>query len=121
MQEYARNGRMGNEPMKERFWPASIAALGIHGFVIGAMALGIPYPQGASLQNFQAEVVFISGSEGKKSDSQKEAHEEPTLEKITKISPTKKTFYTSWEEGNFSNNKCQTFSFIWWRPFRRIQ
>jgi len=92
---------MGNEPMKERFWPASIVALGIHGFVIAAMALGIPYPQGTSLQNFRAEVVFVSGSEGKKSDSQKEAHEEPTLEKITKISPTKKSSTQSEKKAAF--------------------
>lgn len=77
--------------MKDRLWPAGIAALTMHGLMIAALALGIPYPQGTSLQNFRAEVVFVSGSEGKKSDSQKEAREEPTLEKITKTSPTKKS------------------------------
>lgn len=46
--------------MKDRLWPASMAALTIHGLMIAAMALGITYPQGNSPQHFRAEVMFVS-------------------------------------------------------------
>lgn len=46
--------------MKDRLWPASMAALTIHGLMIAAMALGITYPQGNSPQHLRAEVTFVS-------------------------------------------------------------
>lgn len=48
--------------MKDRLWPASMAALTIHGLMIAAMALGITYPQGNSPQHLRAEVTFVSES-----------------------------------------------------------
>lgn len=50
--------------MKECLWPAGIAAFAIHGLmIIAAMALGTPYPQGTSSQDFRAEVMFASDLE----------------------------------------------------------
>lgn len=79
--------------MKERLWPAGIAAFAIHGLMIAAMALGITYPRGTSLQDFQAEVVFASPCEKRTSGSETESHEEEDQppKKTTQVTQLKKS------------------------------
>lgn len=78
--------------MKERLWPAGIAALVLHSLMITAMALGITYPQGMLSPNFCVEVMFASepGQEKRADESTREPSEIP-LKKVTKISQTKKS------------------------------
>jgi TonB family protein len=49
--------------MKERLWPAGVTALLMHGFVIAAIAFGLPGQKGTSPQDFHVEVMFASEQE----------------------------------------------------------
>jgi periplasmic protein TonB len=70
--------------IKERLWPAGIAALVLHSLMIAAMALGITYPQGISLQDFRAEVVFTSPLVGEVDSERREEEGEGYLPLETK-------------------------------------
>ncbi len=83
--------KLTGKSMKERLWPASIAALAMHGLMIAVMALGVIYPQGVSPQDFCVEVVFASPCEKKTSGSERESHaEDQPPRKITEVSHLKK-------------------------------
>jgi hypothetical protein len=53
--------------MKEKFWPAVAGALGMHVFVIAAVAITLGGQNGASPQDFHAQMIFQSHSETRKS------------------------------------------------------
>jgi len=71
--------KMQRKSMKERLWPAGIAALVLHSLMIAAIALGLPYPQGMSPQDFRAEVMFTSPLVGEVNSEQREEASEAYL------------------------------------------
>lgn len=67
-----------SKTMKESIWAAGVAALAMHGAMIAAIALGTAGLQGISPHNFSVEVMFVSGSETRTSNSQEESEGYPS-------------------------------------------